>query len=121
MSAQTFWGSGDSTTSITGWITDFFPYDKNGVKGNILSTDALPSGLTNVEFQLVKPEEPEEQQEQKLDFVSGYIGSSFDPETISVSPLISWYIRQARNDYHRPQEIVEDLCCCHPFRWIRMD
>lgn len=99
------------TDSVTGWITDLFPYlgdspkrrrshvfewvRENWVPAVVnaatgVPTDAFPSGLSSVPFELWFPDNSI----RELDLVAGFFGIEQDPEDLALSPVISWCVAE---------------------------
>ena len=103
-------GGGSGGPYISGHITKFFPYLKNGQDGNKcserngfreggfmsgLTSDELPSSLCQVPFiwEYFK-------QEFDMFFISGFVGITQDKKTMAVRPKIGWAVmdKDAPND-----------------------
>lgn len=81
-----------SPTTINGWITNFFPYTKEGKK-----TDLKPiSKINNLASELVKVpfilEDFVNKKSYKMEFWAGFIGLSQDKKDYTLKPEIGWAI-----------------------------
>jgi hypothetical protein len=98
-----------ATESVTGWITDLFPYLGDpperkrshafaGVRENWvlvsstpqnilgIGTNAFPSGLSSAPLQIKFPDGSI----REVDLVAGFFGVEQNPEDLALAPVISW-------------------------------
>jgi len=90
-------GSGDSSR-ITGWINWFFPYIKNrqnpmlgkfgANKYDGFTTASYPKSLSSVPFIWDYYGE-----ELKYQFLAGLVAATQDPETMTITPISGWAVR----------------------------
>jgi hypothetical protein len=84
---------------VTGWVVNFFPYLQNEYKTyrNPLKTPAhtdisnFPQGLSIVPFKWDYFGTMYD-----MEFISGFVGTTQEPENLRVSPEISWCVREAQ-------------------------
>ncbi|CAG8678364.1 42199_t:CDS:2, partial [Gigaspora margarita] len=86
-------GSGDGTF-ITGWLMNFFPYDRSGTPlktDSVIRIQGIPDGVVGIPFLL---------DGLKLKFLAGFIGANQEILEGSdvVSPVVGWYIIDNSND-----------------------
>lgn len=80
-------------------------------KGNKIKTndfEDFPQGLASVKFTLTSTDKKED---EILEFVSGFVGVTFDKETFSVMPVIRWYVREPLNVEDVDFKQSPSYCC----------
>ena len=81
---------------VGGWMSAFYPYEKNGdkVEYNSISTGDIPDGRVAVPFTTDTG--------LSLKFVAGFLGAQQktlkNSDEIVVSPIIGWYIIDNKSD-----------------------
>ncbi|CAG8570727.1 39410_t:CDS:2 [Gigaspora margarita] len=92
---KVFGSGGDSSTYISGWMINFFPYSGD----HEVEVEDIPNGIVGVPFTL---------DGKKLKFIAGFIGANqevledSDGESV-VSPVIGWSVVDDN------QEVLEDF------------
>jgi len=95
---------GDSRI-IDGWITDFYPYDKEGNKlrgGKITDTDKLPSEIVKIKIHARDIIGNNYNDLNEIEVWAGIMGLEQTMDTYSITPRTGWFVRsldQASMDF----------------------
>jgi hypothetical protein len=89
---------------VNGWLVQLVPYLKNGRTGNFtvrnplledpdaeVSTDLLPSGVSQVPFRCRWRREAED---SAMEFLGGFVGVTQDAASLALRPKLGWAVRQ---------------------------
>jgi len=89
---------------VNGWLVKLVPYLKNCQTGNFtvrnpllddpdsqVSTNMLPSGISQVPFRCRWPGQTED---APMEFLGGFIGVTQDGPTLALRPKLGWAVRQ---------------------------
>lgn len=121
----------DKKDQIDGWVTTFYPYNKDGTRRNVgpirlKSLDRLPSDMlkTPITMDVLSADGSQPLEKQHFYFHAGFLGSEQDPDTMALKPVIGWIIEpnpeakafpdQANNMTFRnltkfPQDLLERM------------
>jgi hypothetical protein len=90
--------------NVNGWLVKLVPYLKNGRTGNFtvrnpllgdpdeqVSTDTLPSGISQVPFRCCWQGRAED---AAMQFLGGFVGVTQDASTLALRPKLGWAVRQ---------------------------
>jgi hypothetical protein len=85
---------------IDGWITNFFPYDKQGNKTKIPiekgedGTITIQDEIVTVNFEHIKVEENGTKQITQLELWTGFVGLEQNSENFALRPKIGWIVNK---------------------------
>ncbi|MEL6592760.1 MAG: DUF4419 domain-containing protein, partial [Bacteroidota bacterium] len=85
------YGAGEQ---IDGWITNFYPYDRDGNKRvglPIRKVESLPNEFVKVDFTHIILG-PDGQVARPLQFVAGFVGAEQSQDDFAIRPHIDWFV-----------------------------